>query len=308
MDRRALRRAGVLIPVAALLLAALLAAAPPAARAAETGPVAVRDDRGTSVAFAAPARRVVSLLPSFTEAVCALGACDRLVGTDRFSNWPASVRALPKLGGLDDAQVERIAALRPDVVLAAGAARAVGRLEALGIRVLVLDSRDHADVRRTLDVLERVLATPGAAARAWQGIERDVAAAAARVPAAQHGRRVYFEIDATPYGAGPGSFIGQTLARLGLGNALPEPLGPFPKLNPEALVRLQPDIVMAHARELEAMARRPGWSSLQALRDGQACGFPPERYELLVRPGPRMGEAALVLAECVASLPRAAAR
>jgi iron complex transport system substrate-binding protein len=234
--------------------------------------------------------------------VCALGACARLVGTDRFSNFPASVVALPKLGGIDDAQIERIVALKPDVVLLSASARVIDRLEALGLNVLVLESRDHADVRRTLGVLARMLGTPAAAERVWGGIERDTRAAAGRVPAALRGQRVYFEVDATPYAAGAASFIGQTLARLGLANAVPADLGPFPKLNPEYVVRIQPDIVMAAERNLADMARRPGWGALRALQDRRSCGFAGERYELLVRPGPRMGEAALVLADCLLTI------
>lgn len=263
----------------------------------------LRDDRGAAISFRAPPQRIVSLLPSFTEGICALGACARLVGTDRFSNWPPSVVALPKLGGLDDAQIERIVALKPDVVIASASARAVDRLEALGLKVLVLESRNQADVKRTLMLLAQMLALPGAADKVVADIERMTAAAAARVPSALRGRRVYFEIDATPYAAGPGSFIGETLARLGMANAVPAELGPFPKLNPEYVVHLQPDIIIATARELADMARRPGWAALHALRDGQMCGFPSERYELLVRAGPRMGEAAQVLADCLASLP-----
>ena len=67
---------------------------------------AARRSRRASIALAAPPQRIVSLLPSLTESVCAIGACARLVGTDRFSNWPASVAALPKLGGLDDVRIE----------------------------------------------------------------------------------------------------------------------------------------------------------------------------------------------------------
>ncbi|HEY8709304.1 MAG TPA: helical backbone metal receptor, partial [Burkholderiaceae bacterium] len=198
--------------VAALLLVALL----PICALAQ---ITLRDDRGATLVLAAPPQRIVSLLPSFTESVCALGGCARLVGTDRYSNWPASVPALPKLGGVDDAQIERIVALRPDVVLAAPSARVIGRLEALGVKVLVLESRDLADVKRTLTVLAQMLGTPAQAARVWSGIERDTRAAAARVPAALRGQRVYFEIDATPYAAGAGSFIGEMLARMGLANA-----------------------------------------------------------------------------------------
>ena len=264
--------------------------------------VSVRDDRGANVALPESPQRIVSLLPSLTESVCALGACTRLVGTDRFSNSPASVIALPKLGGLDDAQIERIAALKPDVVLVAPSARMIDRLEALGLKVLVLESRDHADVHRTLTTLAQLLGVPHEADRVWAGIERDLADADGRVPQWLRGLRVYFEIDATPYAAGASSFIGQTLSRLGMGNAIAPELGPFAKLNPEYIVRVQPDIIIAAARNLADMPHRPGWAALRALQRGQTCGFDGERYELLVRPGPRLGEAALVLADCLVTL------
>jgi iron complex transport system substrate-binding protein len=267
--------------------------------------ISLRDDRGVTVTLVRPPTRIVSLLPSLTESVCALGACARLVGTDRFSNWPASVEALPKLGGLEDAQIERIVALRPDVVLVSSSARVTDRLEGLGLKVIALESRNHADVQRTLKLLAEMLGVPAEAEKVWSAIERETLAAAARVPAGLRGRRVYFEVDATPYGAGPGSFIGETLIRLGLGNALPAELGPFPKLNPEYVVKLQPDIIMATQAGLAEMPKRPGWKALRALGTHQTCGFPSQRYELIVRSGPRMGEAAGVLADCLVSIAKA---
>jgi len=280
------------------LLFALLLGGQPLANAQIT----LHDDRGATIVWAASPQRIVSLLPSLTESVCALGGCARLVGTDRFSNSPPSVMALPKLGGLEDAQIEAIVALKPDVVLAAPSARAVERLESLGLKVLVLESRDHADVQRTLKALAQLLGAPAEADKVWAAIERDLVAAAARVPARLRGQRVYFEVDATPYAAGASSFIGQTLGRLGMANAIPPELGPFPKLNPEYVVRAQPDIVMAAQRNLDEMPRRPGWSALRALQQRQSCGFDGAHYELLIRPGPRMGEAARVLADCLAGL------
>jgi iron complex transport system substrate-binding protein len=268
--------------------------------------ISVRDDRGATVTWPAPPQRIVSLLPSLTESVCALGGCARLVGTDRFSNSPASVTALPKLGGLEDAQIERIAALKPDVVLAAPSARAIERLEGLGLKVLVLESRDHADVHRTLKTLSQLLGVPAEADKVWAAIERELEQAASHVPPRLRGQRVYFEVDATPYAAGAASFIGQTLARLGMANAIPPELGPFPKLNPEYVVRAQPDVVMAAQRSLDEMPRRPGWAALRALQRHQACGFDAAHYELLIRPGPRMGEAARSLADCLVNLGKTA--
>jgi iron complex transport system substrate-binding protein len=266
--------------------------------------IVLKDDRGAILTLAAPVQRVVSLLPSLTESVCALGACARLVGTDRYSNEPDMVRKLPKLGGLEDAQVERIVALRPDVVLAAPSARVIERLETLGLKVLVLESRNRADVQNTLTVLAQAIGEPARAGAVWAQIETRTQAAAARVPASVRGLRVYFEVDATPYAAGTGSFIGETLRQLGLANIVPAELGPFPKLNPEYVVRAQPDVVMALARNLAEMPKRPGWGRLNALQTRRACGFDSARYELITRPGPRLGEAAEVLADCLVKLSR----
>ncbi|HSU22745.1 MAG TPA: helical backbone metal receptor, partial [Variovorax sp.] len=230
MTMSALRRP---IPLAAcaLALAAALAWPGTAARAAE-----VRDERGVTVSLPRPPQRIVSLLPSLTESVCALGACDRLVGVDRYSNSPAPVRALPQVGGGLDPNVEAIVALRPDVVLLSQASRVTQRLEALGVKVIALEPRTSADVRRVLDTLGAVLGVDDAQ-RVWRAIDAGVAAAAQSVPATARGTRVYFEVNDAPYAAGETSFIGETLIRLGARNVVPAALGPFPKLNPEYVVR-----------------------------------------------------------------------
>ena len=272
-----------------------------AATAQSSGAPTLRDDRGKDVTFLTPPQRIISLLPSVTESVCALGACKRLVGTDQFSNAPPEVVALPKLGGLEDAQIERIVSLKPDVVLAAKSARVTDRLESLGLKVVALESQTHADVKRTLKLLAQLLVAPDQADRVWRQIERDFHTAAARVPDALRGKKVYFEVASVPYAAGTSSFIGETLTRLGMGNIVPAELGPFPKLNPEFIVRAEPDIIMAAHRAVKSMANRPGWQGLAALH-GHSCGFATERYELVIRPGPRMGEAALAIADCLAGL------
>ena len=142
----------------------------------------------------------------------------------------------------------------------------------------------------------------------WARLQRELDAAAARVPAAQRGQRVYFEIGGGPYAAGTSSFIGETLTRLGLTNIVPAELGPFPKLNPEFVVRAKPDIVLGLQRELAALKQRPGWDSLAAVREQRLCGFDNAQYDMLVRPGPRLGEAAALLVDCLVRLDAAAKR
>jgi iron complex transport system substrate-binding protein len=284
------------------LLVLLLAAWWLAAVPVRAQPLVVQDDRGSSHRFTAPPQRIVSLLPSLTESICALEACNRLVGVDRWSNWPAQVNQLPRLGGLDDALIEAIVQLKPDVVLASTSSRALDRLDALGLRVVRLRSETHADVQRTLQLLAGLLGTPAQGARAWARIEGELAAAAARVPPALRGQRVYFEIGGGPYAAGTSSFIGETLARLGLANIVPASLGPFPKLNPEFVLRAQPDIVMGAAKDAQAMGGRSGWSALTALQRGRRCGFDTDSYEAMIRPGPRLGLAAGQIADCLQTL------
>ncbi|WP_367846734.1 ABC transporter substrate-binding protein [Rhodoferax sp. WC2427] len=258
----------------------------------------VTDDRGSTVQFAQSPQRIVSLLPSLTESVCALEQCARLVGVDRYSNFPASVRALPQLGGGMDPNLEAIVALRPDVVLLATASRASARLEALGLKVVALEPKTYADVQRVLGTLGQLLAVPDAG-RIWRGIDASVAAAAQSLPARVKTTRVYFEVNAAPYAAGTSSFIGETLARLGVQNVVPAALGPFPKLNPEFVVRANPDLIMVGDRGSTGMAQRPGWSGIRAIREQRVCSFPPELGDVLVRPGPRMAEAAQAMAACL---------
>jgi iron complex transport system substrate-binding protein len=285
------------------ILAMLLAACAVHAAAEGAAPIRITDDLGRTLQWSAPPRRIVTLMPSLTESVCALGACDRLVGVDRYSNHPAQVGKLPKLGSLDDAQVEAIVVLRPDVVILSPLSNAQERLSALGLKVLVLETRDQADIRHVLLTLGTLLAHPDPLA-VWRAIDTEVARAAATVPASMRGRRVYYEVDDGPYAAGAASYLGQVLARLGLRNIVGEELGPFPKLNPEFVVRADPQIIMLGRHDAVDLARRPGWAQIDAVKHRAVCVFTPEESEVMGRPGPRMAAAALTMARCLRDLAR----
>jgi len=256
------------------------------------------DDRGVNITLTQPPERIVSLLPSLTEMVCALDQCQRLVGVDRYSNFPASVRALPQVGGGLDPSIEAVVALKPDVVLMAISARAGERLQALGIKVVALEPKTHADVRRVLETMGVLLGVQDAQ-RVWRVIDAGVSAAAQSLPPAARSTRVYFEASSGPYAAGESSFIGETLARLGVKNIVPTSLGPFPKLNPEFVVRANPDLIMVGDTNYIGMEQRPGWNSMRALREKRVCLFSRDEADMLVRPGPRMAEGARIMARCV---------
>ncbi len=267
------------------------------------GPLALGLLGGFSVAPVLAQHRIVTLSPSLTEAVCALGHCAELVGTDRYSSWPGTVAKLPKVGGLQDAQIEHIVALRPDMVLLGPRSRAGERLTELGVPVQTFDARTHADLKRMLLALGQSLGETARAQELVQRIEQELDAAARRVPAALRGRTVYVEVGIGPTAASTKSFIGETVARLGLVNIVNGDAGLFPRVNPEMVVRRSPDLIIGPATTLSAMADRPGWAALPALRRQQVCQLDADRIDLLSRPGPRLGEAAHMLADCLLALP-----
>jgi iron complex transport system substrate-binding protein len=270
----------------------------------------VTDDRGVVVHFKQSPQRIVSILPSLAESVCELGRCQRLVGVDRYSNWPLALTRLPQVGGGLDPNIEAIVALKPDVVLMAVSSRAFDRLEGLGIKVVALEPKTHADVQRILKKLGQLLDVPEeqGAARLWRNIEAGIATAAQMLPkralAINQKTKpptVYFEVNPAPYAAGESSFMGETLTRLGAKNIIPAALGPFPKINPEFVVRADPDVIMVGLRGSVGLEQRPGWKSMRAFREKRLCIFSNEESDVLVRPGPRMAEAAMLMATCLKS-------
>jgi iron complex transport system substrate-binding protein len=149
-----------------------------------------------------------------------------------------------------------------------------------------------------LALLGPVLGTRDAAA-IWRGIEQDLAAAARELPTQLRGTRVYFEVSSTPYAASESSFIGELIARLGLRNIVPGSLGPFPRLNPEFVVRADPQWILVADDDVTRLPERPGWANLRALREGHVCVFTAAQGDVLVRAGPRLAEAARLMVRCL---------
>jgi len=277
-------------------VALLLGAAAPAMS------LVLRDDLKRTVDFAHPPLRIVTLLPSLTETVCALGACDRLVATDRYSNWPAHVQSLPKAGGIDDAQIELIVSLRPDLVLISSSQRVTDRLQDLGLVCFALSTDSYPDISHTVRTIGAILGVADRAQRLDEAIARDVRQIGAQAMARRggDGPSVYFEVDGPPYAAGPSSYIGELLTRLGARNIVTPNMGAFPQLNPEYVVRHDPDVIFVSPAELAHLAERPGWDRIRAVREQRVCAFPAAVRDSIVRPGPRVADGMRAMADCLA--------
>ena len=277
------------------------ASAPPGAAPA-AGPIVLRDDLHHDVTLAQPPRRIVSLSPPLTETLCALGECARLVATDRYSNWPASVKALPKAGGLYDPQLELIVRLHPDLVLISSSLQITERLRDFGIESFALDTQTYAHISHVVTTIGTILGLPARASALNQRIEAEMREISDQAMSRRHGPapKVYFEVDGGPYAAGPESFIGELLTRLGTHNIVEANLGPFPKLNPEYVVRSDPDIIFTSPADAPGLARRPGWDRIRAVREHRICTFSREISDTIERAGPRIPEGMRALADCLA--------
>jgi len=265
-------------------------------------PYQLTDDRGRMVVIDKAPQRVITLLPSLGEIVCELKACDLLVGVDRYSNWPERVKSLPKLGGLDDTQLEALVKLKPDLVLLARSSRVTQRLESMGIKVVALEPQSQEDMYRVIQHIAGALHLPNAKERAetlWQSIQQKLDTAAVRVPKAAKGARIYFEAGTGYFAAGEASYIGETLKRLGLVNVVTPAMGSFPQVNPEFVVKANPQIIFMGERAATDLKTRPGWQRIEAIQQQKICSFTPDQSDIVVRSGPRIPEAAELMVACL---------
>ncbi|WP_200384133.1 ABC transporter substrate-binding protein [Rhodocyclus tenuis] len=266
--------------------------------AAAMAQITLKDDRGVSVSLPAPPQRIVSLVPALSESLCVLGACARIVATDRYSNYPSALLRTPKVGEIISPDIDAIVALKPDLVLIGYVPRVAERLQARGLKVLLLEQRNQRDVQRALGILGRLLGLRDPDA-AWREIDARIARAAQSVPAAARGLSFYYEFESSLYAASEASFIGESLARLGARNVVPARLGLFPRLSPEYVPRADPQVIMVARRDALSLPKRAGWGQIRAVREQRICWLQDDEADVLARPGPRLGEAAEILARCL---------
>lgn len=246
----------------------------------------------------AQTQRVISLLPSATEAVCALGACDRLVGIDDFSLDPTSIQHLPRLGKTWQPNIEAILQLQPDLVLVGRTPTVIQKLQALGLHVQEVDALTIKDVHQSLHQLDSLLGTDKAN-KVIDAMHRKMFAVqleAQQLPK----QKVYLEVDAAMYTAAASSFMGELLQALGVQNIAASFNSAFPRLSPEYVVQAAPDlIIQTYSHGASDIYQRPGWEKVPALAYQRVCPLTAEERRITTRPGPRMAEAAEIFLRCL---------
>lgn len=263
-------------------------------------PLTVTDALGRRVTLTHEPERIVSMIPSSTETVCAEDACGRLVGVDTYSNYPVSVRKLPHPGNGLQPDIEAIVALKPDLVLTdAFSTRLVDKLTALGIPTYAGTAQSYEEVFQEFRTIGKLINEEAPAAVLTGRVQGAVEAVQSMVAGLPR-PTVYYELDATPYSVGPTSYIGQLITMAGGMDIVPAAKGQYPQLDPEFIVRQNPDVIIladaTHGVTLRSITARPGWADLIAVTHHRVIALSQTQIDELNRPGPRIPQAIELLA------------
>ena len=267
-----------------------------------SGAVSARDVLGRSVALTQSARRIISLTPTATELLFAIGAGDQVVGVTEYCNFPPEAAKKTRVGGFSGAtiSVEQIVVLKPDLVLLSGDmhGKVIALLENLGVRTFALEPASFADVYRDIRAVGLLAGRTSRAEAVVADMERRIAA----IPPWKAGEPrpgVFWELWDDPLmTAGGSTFVSEAIALAGGRNVFEDLKERWPMVNLEQLMLRKPDWIIAgddHGETLNAaaVARRSGWSALPAVRNGRVAVVD---SDIVSRGGPRLADAVEALA------------
>ena len=249
--------------------------------------VSAVDDTGQAVTLAQPARRIVSLAPHATESLYAIGAGTLLVGTTDFSDWPAEARRLPRVGGYAGVSVEKVLALRPDLVVgwaSGNAPREIARLRALGVPVFLSEPSSLEQVASTFERLGVLTARQAAGRREAAGF-RQAVASARQAHAGLPVLDVFVQVSETPLLTVNGrQFLSALLEVCGGRNLFAGLPQLVPQVSPEAVLAARPQVMLVPG-PVSRLERWRRWPQIPAVATGQLHGLP---QDWVSRPGPRL--------------------
>lgn len=276
-------------PTIAPTATAIPATATPAA-------LTVTDSANRSVTITGAPQRILSLAPSTTEIVFALGLGSRVIAVDSYSDYPAATKDLPKINTFP-LNLEQVVSLKPDLVLAAGIQSAddIKKLSDLKLTVLVVGSVNATfdSVASDIALVGKATGTDAQAKAVTDAMKQKIDSIKAKVAGASTKPRVYWELDSTdpakPYAPGPGSFINDIITLAGGVNVTASAKSPYAQISAEEIIAANPAVIIlsdaAYGTTVESVKARKGWSVISAVKNNLV--FPIDD-NLVSRPGPRI--------------------
>lgn len=299
-----MKRKFQLIAVLLLIFSLILSGcAKPAAKVEQKQPKAERelisftDDAGRKIELRVPVESVVSLAPSHTETIFAIGAEKKLKGVTVFCNYPEEAKKLPKIGDFFNPNVELIIKLKPELVLAVKGVQdsLVSSLEKNGIKVAVFDATSLEDCASDIEKIGEILGCKEKA----QEIADSVREASKKYE--NTGKKVFLEVSPQPLiTAGKNTFLSDAIRAAGGINAGDEFGEGYPVVNPEKLIEINPDVYLISKSlnlKPEDIKKRPGFSGLNCVKNGKVFVLPDD--DIIQRPGPRIVEGIEMIHELI---------
>lgn len=283
---------------------AVPATQPPTEAPTEEASLTFVDDAGREITLDGIPQRIVSLAPSNTEILFAVGAGPQVVGRDEFSDYPPQAAQIDSVGGsMGEFSVETIVSLKPDLVLAAeiNTPELIHQLEDLGLTVYYL--RNPTTLEEMYTNLETAAALTGHdVSDLVESLKARVAAVDEKIATVTERPSVFYEIDASdpakPWTYGPGTFGDLLIERAGGVNIGSVASDPYPQLSLEQIVVANPSIIVLGDAmwgvTVESVQARPGWETIAAVQNGSI--FPIDD-NLISRPGPRLVDGLEALAK-----------
>jgi iron complex transport system substrate-binding protein len=261
------------------------------------------DDLDRKLYLAKPPTRIVSLAPSVTEILFAIGLDQEIVGVTPFCDYPPQAQGKPKVGYVQP-NLEALVALRPDLVLAPREflrADILSKLEQLKISIFVLDAKTLDDIPSHIQTIGRMVERGPAADRLATDLRRQVAEIKRRVSDLPRPRLLYVLHSQPLITVGPGSFIHQLIDLAGATNVAGRAKVPYPRLNMEEVLKEDPEVLVFPQGKTEGVPQSEQdlwrrWSAMTAVKQGRLHQVP---SDLLNRPGPRIVQGLEALARVV---------
>jgi iron complex transport system substrate-binding protein len=254
----------------------------------------VRDDYNRDLSLSSMPQRIVSIAPSITELVFAIGAGEKLVGVDSESNFPAQAKSIEKVGTYISPSLEMIIALKPDLLLVSDLTpqQVIDTIENRGIKVFAVAPKSIDGVAESMRKLGIVLGTDDEAERAAESFEQRVSAVERKTALAKEKPRVYLEY--FPYWTfGPGSFGNDLITRAGGINIGKRLKSPYAEVSDEFVVSENPDVIIItegkhSTTTISSVRERQGWKDIDAVKSNRVYYIDDD---LVSRPGPRTADA-----------------
>lgn len=250
-------------------------------------PLELKDQAANKVKLEKEPKRIVSLMPSNTEILFALGAGNQVVGVTDQDNYPEQAEKLPKVGGFK-VNVEKIVSLNPDLVVAnsGNEKEALDQLKSMGIPVLVTDAQSIKEVYKAIHLVSLATNRAREADNLVANMEKEartIYGKVVNIPEDQKAK-VWFELDSNLYTVGGDTFLNELIELAG-GKNVASGLKGWPKVSPEQVVKWNPDVIFTTYGGVEEIKERQGWQSLAAVKGNRVYALNPD---LLNRPGPRI--------------------